>query len=302
MDELALEMKKIEFTSKILLILILGFWANAVSGQTAMINIQSRNTTSLNGDWNVIPDPTGIGEWRQVWLEKTPRLKTDFVEYSFEGGPRLKVPGDFNSQLCELTYFEGIVWYKKEFSYSLNANRRLFIHFGAVNYLADIYLNGEKIGSHEGGFTPFQFEITGKVKAGTNSLIVKVDNKRLKNGLPGLGYDWLNYGGITRDVNLVETGYTYIDDYNIQLKKGSQKEVLGWIKLNGAGRQQRIKVKIPELGLVYSTRSDSTGIAIACNFLRLLYAGRPIILNFTKCSLKAKPILSLMRLVSGILK
>nr|WP_233173934.1 glycoside hydrolase family 2 TIM barrel-domain containing protein [Pedobacter sp. ASV19] len=239
----------------------MGFLASAVPGQTAMINIQARKTTSLNGEWNVIPDPTGIGEWRQIWQEKKPLLKTDFVEYSFEGSTRLKVPGDFNSQMCELTYFEGVVWYKKEFSYSLDKNKRLFVHFGAVNYLADIYLNGEKIGSHEGGFTPFQFEITQKIKPGQNSLIVKVDNKRLKNGLPGLGYDWFNYGGITRDVNLIETGNTYIEDYSIQLRKGSQKEVSGWVKLNGADKQKRIKIKIPELKFERLVRSDSNGVA-----------------------------------------
>jgi beta-glucuronidase len=243
------------------LLLFFALWANAAFSQTAMINIQSRNATSLNGDWNVILDPLGTGEWRQVWLEKKPKLKTDFFEYSFEGGPQLKVPGDFNSQMCELTYLEGTVWYKKEFRYSANVGKRLFVHFGAVNYLADVYLNGEKIGSHEGGFTPFQFEITNKVKDGVNSLIVRVDNKRLKNGLPGLGYDWFNYGGITRDVDLVETGATYIEDYNIQLRKGSQNEVLGWIKLNGNGKQQRIQVRIPELGLNYSTKSDSSGVA-----------------------------------------
>jgi beta-glucuronidase len=255
-------MKEIKFKLKLLLmVLIFGFWTNITTGQTAMINIQSRNTTSLNGDWNVILDPTDIGEWRQIWLEKKPLLKTDFAEYSFEGSPRLKVPGDFNSQMCELTYFEGVVWYKKEFSYSQDKNKRLFVHFGAVNYLADVYLNGEKIGSHEGGFTPFEFEITEKIKPGKNSLIVKVDNKRLKNGLPGLGYDWLNYGGITRDVNLIETDNCYIEDYSIQLRKGSQKEVWGWVKLNGADKQKRIKVKIPELKVELSVRSDSNGVA-----------------------------------------
>ena len=128
------------------------------NGQTAMINFQSRNLTSLNGEWNVIIDPTGIGEWRQIWLEKKPQKKTDFFEYSFEGGPIVKVPGDFNSQMCELTYFEGTAWYKKQFHYTLKKERRLFLYFGAVNYLADVFLNGEKIGSHEGGFTPFQLE------------------------------------------------------------------------------------------------------------------------------------------------
>lgn len=233
----------------------------ASNGQTAMINSQSRHLTSLNGDWNVIIDPTGLGDWRQVWLEKKPEKKTDFVEYSFEGAPVLKVPGDFNSQMSELTYFEGVVWYKKQINYTLQKGKRLFLYFGAVNYKADVFLNGERIGSHEGGFTPFQFEITKKIKDGVNALIVKVDNKRLKNGIPGLGYDWLNYGGITREVNLIETGHTYIEDYQIQLPKESRKEISGWIKLNGANKEQGVKVKIPELGLVYSTKSDSSGMA-----------------------------------------
>lgn len=202
--------------ASILFFIVLG---NVANGQSAMINVQSRNLTSLNGDWNVIIDPTGVGEWLQVWLEKKPQKKTDFFEYSFDDGPVLKVPGDFNSQSKELIFFEGTIWYRKKFNYKVENGKRAFIHFGAVNYLADVYLNGEKLGSHEGGFTPFQFEITGRVKNGENSIVVKVNNVRLKNGLPGLGYDWLNYGGITRDVNLIETNNTYVKDYFVQLKK-----------------------------------------------------------------------------------
>ena len=256
-------MNKLKSVSKELVFIFLSIFvfSYASNGQTAMINSQSRHFTSLNGDWNVIIDPTGLGDWRQVWLEKKPEKKTDFVEYSFEGAPVLKVPGDFNSQMPELTYFEGVVWYKKQINYTLQKGKRLFLYFGAVNYKADVFLNGERIGSHEGGFTPFQFEITKKVKDGINALIVKVDNKRLKNGIPGLGYDWFNYGGITREVNLIETGDTYIEDYQIQLPKDSRKEIAGWIKLNGANKEQGLKVKIPELGLVYSTKSDSSGRA-----------------------------------------
>ncbi|HBY54568.1 MAG TPA: glycoside hydrolase family 2, partial [Marinilabiliales bacterium] len=209
-----------------------------------MVNVVGRNTTSLNGNWQVIPDPAGGGDYRQVWLEKKPQKKTDFFEYSFEGGPFLKVPGDFNSQMCELTWFEGTVWYKKLFDYTKQDGKRLFLHFGAVNYMADVYLNGEKIGSHEGGYTPFQFEITGKVKNGGNAIIVKANNNRMGNGLPGYGFDWFNYGGITRDVDLIETNITYIDDYFIQLKKGSLNTVLGWVKLNGIQARQNIEIKI----------------------------------------------------------
>ncbi|MDD4969377.1 MAG: glycoside hydrolase family 127 protein [Paludibacter sp.] len=170
----------------------------SLSAQTAMVNVSNRNKTSLNGQWQVILDPTGAGDWKQVWQEKKPQAKTDFVEYSYDGGPYLKVPGDFNSQLCELTWFEGSVWYKKQFQNTLQPGKRLFLHFGAVNYLTVVYLNGEKIGSYEGGFTPFQFEITNKIKSGENTIVVKANNYRIGNGLPGFGYDWFNYGGITR--------------------------------------------------------------------------------------------------------
>lgn len=232
-----------------------------VSAQTAMINTRCRNLTSLNGEWGVIIDPIGSGQWQQVWLEKQPQKKTDFFEYSFKGAPVLKVPGDFNSQLCELTYYEGTVWYKKEFNYTIQTSKRLFLHFGAVNYCADVYLNGEKIGSHEGGFTPFQFEITGKVKNGSNAIVVMVNNVRHKNGLPGLGYDWLNYGGITREVDLIETGNTFIEDYSIQLKKSSLNTVFGFVQLNGMRSVQNIKVKIPELNVFYKARTNNEGMA-----------------------------------------
>ena len=163
-----------------------------------LANTIHAQTTSLNGEWKVLIDPAGAGDWRQVWLPDKPQHTTDFFEYSFTGAPALKVPGDFNSQRCELTYYEGTVWYNRQFNYTLQPGRRLFLRFGAVNYLADVYLNGNKLGSHEGGFTPFQFEITGKVKAGANALVVKVNNARHSDGLPGNGFDWLNYGGITR--------------------------------------------------------------------------------------------------------
>ncbi len=253
---------KISIKEKLLLLLLALFILINVKGQTAMVNVQSRNLRGLNGKWKVIIDPTGIGDWRQVWQEKKPQKKTDFVEYSFGGGPELEVPGDFNTQMPELTYFEGTVWYKKQFSHTKKEDKRLFLYFGAVNYLTDVYLNGEKIGSHEGGFTPFQFEITNKVKAGNNTVIVKVNNQRKENGLPGLGYDWFNFGGIIRDVGLIETNHVFIEDYFIQLKKGSLKNVLGWVQLNGTTKaNQKITVKIPELNLNYKTKTDDKGFA-----------------------------------------
>jgi len=234
--------------------------ALAMQAQTAMTNVFGRHCISLNGSWKAIIDPTGIGNWREVWKEKKPVLKTDFVEYSFEGGPVLNVPADFNTQMPELAFMEGTVWYKKTFQYTVK-DKRLFLHFAAVNYSADVYLNGELLGKHEGGFTPFQFEITKLVKDGENTIVVKANNQRHWDGIPAEGYDWMNYGGITRDVNLIETHETFVEDYCIQLKKNSQKEVLGWVQINGNSTNKIVSIVIPELGIDYKTRTNKDGWA-----------------------------------------
>ena len=245
-----------------ILCLLVAFWSAVfVNGQTAMTNIQGRDIKSLNGVWKVIVDLGGVADQAKVWQDKKPQKKGDFIEYSFDDGPVMHVPGSFNSQQCELTYFEGSVWYKKEFDYTVVPGKRAFVHFGAVNYLTDVYLNGEKLGSHEGGFTPFQFEITGKVHDGKNSLIVRANNQKSENGIPALGYDWFNYGGITRDVNLVGTNSTYIRDYHIQLRKHSNSEVYGWVQLDGSQLEQPVVIKIPELGINYTTASNKDGLA-----------------------------------------
>jgi len=235
--------------------------SNSVLAQSAMMNVSARKTMSLNGKWNTIIDPIEKGEWLRIWEEKIPEKKTDFVEYSFKGSPMLNVPGDFNTQLPELTYYEGTVWYQKNFDYALNKNKRLFLHFGAVNYQSSVYLNGKLLGTHEGGFTPFQFEITKDLKPSANSIVVKVNNGRQKNGIPGYGYDWFNYGGITREVNLVETSESFTEDYSLQLKKSSKNEVEGWVKIDGSKLVQKIKVIIPELKLNFDTKTDNKGFA-----------------------------------------
>jgi beta-glucuronidase len=79
--------------------------------------------------------------------------------------------------------------------------------------------------------------------------------------LPGFGYDWFNYGGITRDVDLIETNNTFIEDYFIQLKKGSLNTVLGWVKFNGPHLKQSVEIEIPELKLRYKTKTNEDGFA-----------------------------------------
>lgn len=114
-----------------------------------------------------------------------------------------------------------------------------------------MYLNGRKLGAHKGGFTPFNFEIPDTLlKQKSNSLVVKVDNKRYADEIPTLNTDWWNYGGITRDVELVFVPQNFIRNYSIQLSKSSlssqQKTIEGWIKFN-ASANENILFEIPEL-------------------------------------------------------
>jgi hypothetical protein len=160
-----------------------------------LTNVPGRDRHSLNGKWQVLVDgySDGISDWKAVWKDRTAAGKTQFFEYGFDDSVTLDVPGDFNTQRPELTWLEGSVWYRKAFDYDAAAagrdGRRLFVHFGAANYRADVFLNGQKLGSHEGGFTPFQFELTGRVRPGKNQLLVHVNNERRKDGIPARGFD-----------------------------------------------------------------------------------------------------------------
>ena len=172
------------------------------------------------------------------------------------------VPKDWNSQDAKLLYYEGTIWYRRLFEYKkTDPANRVFVYFGAANYESDVYLNGKKLGKHIGGFTPFCYEITGMLKDDKNSLVVRVDNKRRRDGVPTLNTDWWNYGGITRDVTIVETPETYIDDYYIQLQKKSKNLISGYVTLNGSKKGQKVKVEIPELKLIHEVTSDENGVA-----------------------------------------
>jgi beta-glucuronidase len=232
--------------------------------QSLLTNIEGRNFTSLNGKWEIIIDPfnAGAGNWKPVWKDLKPTGKNDFYEYKFDNTITLNVPGDWNSQESDFLYYEGTIWYKKTFHYQKKDDKKTFIYFGGANYNVDAYLNTEKLGSHEGGFTPFQFDVTDKIKEGENSIIVRVNNQRKEDGIPSLGFDWWNYGGITRDVYLAETPSSYIQDYFIQLKKNDASQIEGWVQLAGISSPKKINIKIPELKINNNSETNADGKAM----------------------------------------
>lgn len=241
----------------------------AAGPNTAVVNPEARHTVSLDGKWRTIVDPYEMGFYDYRLKESPtgyfknakPKDPGELVEYDFDTSPTLDVPGDWNSQRPELFFYEGTLWYKRSFDYAVQPGRRIFLYFGAANYEAIVYLNGEKLGSHTGGFTPFAFEVTGKVKAKDNFVVVKVDNKRHRDAVPTVNTDWWNYGGLTRGVSLVEVPETYVHDYFIQLQKGSADTITGWVQLSGPRAAQRVTVSIPEAGASVTVTTDANGYA-----------------------------------------
>ncbi len=253
--------------------LTIAFCAVFFSGRGAaqiaplIANINARQTTSLDGQWQAIVDPYDVGalDYRAQPLKNNhafyknykPQSESELVEYDFDTSGQLNVPGDWNTQRESLLFYEGSVWYKRSFDYTKSPKNRLFLHFGACNYFSAVYLNGEELGEHEGGFTPFDFEITGRVRSSSNFLILRINNTRGREQVPTVNTDWWNYGGITRPVTLVEVPETFVQDYFIQLDKGSTHQIKGWVQLNGPKLQQNVTVRIPEAGLSKTIQTDS---------------------------------------------
>jgi beta-glucuronidase len=252
--------------SFLLLLSCLSFSVNAQL-YPQIINVEGRNKISLDGLWRTIVDPyeNGYYDYRRKPIansfgnDKDIQDKSVLQEYNFATDKTLSVPGDWNTQRPELYYYEGTVWYRKRFEYDPAPGTRQFLHFAAINYEAIVFLNGKEIGKHIGGFTPFNFEVTGLIKPGENSVVVKVDNKRILEGVPTINTDWWNYGGITRQVNLIETPSTFIRDYSIQLKKGDKNTISGWIQLDGKQGSQKVKIEIPELKISEDVNTGEQG-------------------------------------------
>jgi len=231
------------------------------ASETYLENVYGRETQSLNGKWNAIVDLYEQGVNSKIFLNKKAIGHSDFYEYSFENGLRLNVPGDWNSQKQELKYYEGTVWYARHFNSAKEKGKRKFLYFCGVSYRCNIYLNGHKIGNHEGSFTPFQIEVTDDLQQGDNCLVVEVNNRRQKDAIPALSFDWWNYGGITRDVMLVTVPDLYISDYFVQLDKVHPDLIYARVSLSNEKKGEIVQLKIPELGKTLKMTTDAMGIA-----------------------------------------
>ena len=184
---------------------------------TCALHAQSVRT-SLNGEWSFALDPVDAGV-TQEWFK--PGLPTDkwdavTVPHCYSTDPRYH-------------YHTGTAWYLKKFAaVPLIKDGRAFIRFDAAYYQTQVWLNGKLLGAHEGGYTPFEFDVT-DLLAADNLLAVRVNNAWSTTTIPGaktkVGYQslnygqlfpWMNFGGITRPVTLITKPALYVDKVKVE--------------------------------------------------------------------------------------
>ena len=169
-------------------------------------------SVDLDHDWFFRIDPNQIGDAGE-WQKKLP-ADTESVN----------LPHTWN--IGKHDDYIGKAWYFRTFDMPpQTTNLHAKLHFGATFYSAKVWLNGTRVGEHEGGYTAYALDITPYLRT-TNYLAVEIDNRISETTIPGFAmrgsgskemwYDWWNYGGIVRDVWLTLSGPIEVDRQRIR--------------------------------------------------------------------------------------
>ncbi|KAM3110799.1 glycoside hydrolase family 2 protein [Phormidesmis sp. 146-33] len=169
--------------------------------------LQRGNWTTLNGTWDFAYNDD------ETWT--TPADVTDWthtIEVPFSPESTRSGIGD--------TGFHPSCWYKREFDITRRGRERVLLHFGAVDYSARVWVNGHFVGSHEGGYTPFSFDITSVLQAGVQHITVWAQDDPHDLAKPRGKQDWQlephsiwypRTTGIWQTVWLEAVASTYLD-------------------------------------------------------------------------------------------
>ncbi|NVM17641.1 MAG: beta-glucuronidase [Candidatus Lokiarchaeota archaeon] len=180
-----------------------------------------RHYIDLSGFWDFRFDPNDVGiseNWTTGFEESVP----------------IAVPASWNDQFAENRDFLGPAWYQVKFKKAWDWDKKkIFLRFGSINYISDIWLNGESIGHHEGGHLAFEFDVSDNI-LDDNILIARVDGRLAEDHVPPKGrvlgnypetnYDFYPFCGIHRPVLLYAIPNGGIKDVTVIT---SIKEALG---------------------------------------------------------------------------
>ena len=226
--------------------------------------IDSRRITSLNGEWSYIVDPMNNGLPESSFFGGFPKNKTqktgmELIEYNFETAAKIQIPGAWNAIDKKLFFYRGPVWLYKKFNYQPKKEAITHLYIEGSNFTTKIFINGSIVGEFEGGYVPFNFDISKYLKDGENILLVQTDNTLNKSSVPTQKTDWWPWGGIVGDVYILETPKKFIQNAYLQLNPEKFSEALFNVEMNQKLSGQRIVLEIPELQFKDEFLTNATG-------------------------------------------
>jgi beta-galactosidase len=178
---------------KTLIYIVLSLCAASLLAQQK-VKVLPRYKIPINSGWSFSKGESKAveaNEWERVGLPHSWNTEDPFGEE----------PG----------YYRGVGWYRKVLDTKTLPNKeKAFIYFEAANQYAQVFVNGERVGAHKGGYTAFCFDISAQLKEGENLLEVRLDNSH-DPAVPPLRGDFNFYGGIYRDVYLILTDAVHFD-------------------------------------------------------------------------------------------
>jgi len=145
--------------------------------------VRDNNWINLNGEWDFTFDDSNLG-LKERWYKRDSSRNFD---------RKIKVPFCFQSKLSgiEDPSFHEVIWYRREFKFPKEfQNKKVLLHFGAVDYSCTVYINGEQVGSHEGGYIGFSLDITNSIEE-RNVLILRVEDPSQDLEIPRGKQYWL---------------------------------------------------------------------------------------------------------------
>ena len=226
--------------------------------------IDSRNITSLNGEWTYIIDPMNNGLPESSFFGGFPKNKTqktgmELIEYNFEDAEKIQIPGAWNAQDEKLLFYRGPVWLFKKFNHSSKQNVLTHLYIEGSNFTTKVFVNGSVVGEFEGGYVPFNFDISKFLVDGENILLIQTDNTLNESTVPTHKTDWWPWGGIVGDVYLVETPNDYIRNAYLQINPDDFSQAVFKLHMATKSSRQKVILEIPELKYKEEFETDSSG-------------------------------------------
>lgn len=223
-----------------------------------------RKAESLDGMWGFTPDVFRSVTRKNLFSAegKDGSGRAVPMDLDFASMDKIQVPGCWNCLDDRYWLYEGESVYSRTFVYAKeNEGERVLLKIGAANYECRIWLNGSLLARHQGGFTPFYTDLTDRLKE-MNHIVITVNNRRELEQVPSMNYDWFNYGGITRSVELFRLPEVYIKEFTGNLvPDGTYETIEMKVRLNCAREGLCCRFSINELGVSSEVMTDGTGTA-----------------------------------------